>query len=164
MDISLTGDDVFEIAIRIEHNAARFYLTASRMGGFTPVASAFRRLAEMELAHEQTFTEMRARLGGQDDSMLPLPSDSDTARYLNALLADKFFAPDADPADHLLGADNPRDILLTAIGMEKETMAFYLGVEGILVVPADIDAVEDILSEEMSHIVDLSAQLSRLDA
>ncbi len=160
MDIFLSADDVFEIAERIERNSGEFYIRASQLAGFGRIASTLRELAEMEAQHVKDFAAMRARLADNSDFTLPLNAQSETAAYLNALVSGKFFRPDANPLEYLMGSKSPSDVLMAAIGLEKETITFYLAVKEI-VSRDDREIVDRIMKEEMNHVSMLTGQLVR---
>ena len=163
MDITLTSDDVFEIAERIERNGGRFYIEAAELHALSALARVFRRLAEMEIEHEQTFARLRLRFAEGEGSALPLPPDSETTRYLMSLTKDKFFARDADPTAFLTDTVTPRDVLLTAIGMENETIRFYEGLRAVVAAVTETTALDRIIEEEHSHVGTLAAQLAGLE-
>lgn len=160
---TITADDVFEMAERIELNSGRFYLRASELAGFGALASQLRELAEMEHLHAKTFAEMRMRLADANEATLPLAGDDETVAYLTSLVRGKSFSPEADPLKILAGVGSPQDVLLAGIGFEKEAIAFYAGVKQV-VAERDRAVVDRIIAEEMSHIAVLSRQLSAMAA
>ena len=48
-----------------------------------------------------------------------------------------------------------QDVLLTAIGMEKQTILFYDALKGIVPDAATRQALDDIIREERRHVSDL---------
>jgi rubrerythrin len=114
-------------------------------------------LAAMEANHERIFADMRKRLAGRQKP-LEIDQGSDTANYLRGLLAGKFFDIRTTPAQVFQCSDSVREILLTAIGLEKETLVFYEGVRRV-VAEEDRPAVEAVLREEMKHISQLAGAL-----
>ncbi len=164
MDALLTTTDVFEIAERIERNTAGFYMRAAKMSGLGITSSMFCRLAEVEIAHAHTFARLRRVVFSEFDCALPLDANSRTARYLLSLVRNRFFAPDADPAEHLYGTTFPRDVIYAAIGFERQTIDFYTGLREVVATDADQRAVDAIIAQEQRHVVDLSGQVGRLCA
>jgi rubrerythrin len=67
-----------------------------------------------------------------------------------------------DPSKLLAEQKSPQDILKTAIGVEKDSIAFYVGIRDGVSRKAGKDKVEAIIKEEMSHIVILSQKLADL--
>ena len=52
------------------------------------------------------------------------------------------------------------EILKTAIGLEKDSIVFYTGIREMVSEKMGKNKVNDIINEEIGHIVDLSNQLS----
>jgi rubrerythrin len=153
MDTPINADYVLQMAERIERNGADFYRMAAAHVRKAETAQLLLQLAGMEAQHEQTFAQMRHRLAAQQGS-LELDPESETSRYLKGLLAGKFFDVRTGPADYLRDGDSPQKVLLTAIGLEKETIVFYEGVKRV-VRDEDKPVVETVLREEMGHLSQL---------
>jgi rubrerythrin len=153
VNTQINADYLLQMAERIEHNGADFYRMAAAYVRNDRTAQMLLRLADMEAHHEQIFAKMRQELAAQPNSP-ELDPKSETATYLKELLAGKFFDIRTTPADLLRAKDSPQDILLTAIGLEKETIIFYEGVKCV-VRPQDQPAVEAVLREEMGHVTQL---------
>jgi rubrerythrin len=62
------------------------------------------------------------------------------------------FEKDLDPT-------TMKDILKAAIGAEKDSIVFYLGMKELVPAKLGKDKIDDIIKEEMSHIRLLSARL-----
>ena len=62
MTIVFNADEIFEMAIRIENNAADFYRKAASLQSDTENQKFLERLAGMEVQHQKIFTEMRTTL------------------------------------------------------------------------------------------------------
>jgi rubrerythrin len=52
--------------------------------------------------------------------------------------------------------------LLVAIGMEKDSITFYVGLRESVLPKAGKDKIDDIIKQEYSHIQTLSAKLHQL--
>ena len=66
----------------------------------------------------------------------------------------------ADPSDKLTGRESLEEILQTAIGLEKDSITFYLGIREMVPEKLGKDKVDRIIKEEMSHVVMLTEELS----
>ncbi len=158
MSGEITADYVLELAQRVERNGRDFYLMAAGMVQKASTEQTLRSLAAMESDHEQVFATMRAHLPTRDESGSVDPT-GEAASYLRALVRGKFFDANAGPGSYFTHRESVRDILLTAIGLEKETITFYTGVKELLTDEKDKQAVEQIIREEMHHISRLGGQL-----
>ena len=158
MNERFNADEILEIAQQIERNGARFYRRAAE----APLTPKLRRvlldLAAMEEQHEQTFARMQADLSGKDWATTALDRDGEAALYLRAVAGGRVFGP--DPSERLTGKEDIKDVFQTAIGLEKDSIVFYLAIKQM--VPEDLgrSKVEDIIREEMGHIVTLTGQFA----
>jgi rubrerythrin len=66
----------------------------------------------------------------------------------------------SDPVDLLKGKESIADVLHLAIGLEKDSIVFYLGIEKILLNEADVSHMHAIIKEEMGHINLLGQKLA----
>lgn len=160
MSEQLTGDYVLQMAERIERNGAEFYgLAAVRDLG--PARAVFTALAAAEARHEQRFRDLRARLATAPAG--PLDPNGEVAAFVRGLLAGKFFDPTANPASFFTGSETFRNLLLTAIGLERESIVFYEGLKALVTEKEHRDVIDLILHEEVGHVTTLGRQLAALD-
>jgi len=158
MMVPVSPDEIFEMAEVIERNGARFYRRAAEAAGDEP-RRLLLQLAEMEDRHERTFHEMRRELGSAD-APETLDPDGEAALYLRTVADGKVFDFEADPASKLRGDEALAEILQTALGLEKDSIVFYLGLKPLVSTPGGRDKVEAIIQEEMSHVRLLSEELA----
>ncbi len=159
MAVPISADEVFEMACQIERNGAAFY---RRAAGNTEDANAreiLNGLAEMEDDHERTFAAMKARFAAQGGVV---QADAQANLYLRALADGRVFNVKGDPAAGLRGRESLPDVLRTAIGLEKDSIVFYVGIRRAVVGTADKERVEAVIAEEMKHIAVLGEQLANL--
>ena len=157
----ITADYLFQMAERIEQNGRQFYLLAAEVVPRDAVREMLLQLAGMEADHEKTFSAMRGRLSRQPEAAPPIDPAAETVGYIRALLAGKFFDPQVSPAAYLKGNESYQEVLLTAIGIQKETIVFYEGVRQAVAGSPDAEALEAIIREEMEHITKLAGAVGR---
>ena len=148
MEETLTADYVLQLAEQIERNGQRYYLAAAQI--YPSGRGVFLDLAQVELEHEKTFAEMRVKL-----ALRPAPAieeDGNLAHYIRSLAAGTFFEVGADPSHSFRDNESAENIVWGAIGLEKETILFYEGVERIMPDPSDQKTVDAIIEAEVSHI------------
>ncbi|MFA6134472.1 MAG: ferritin family protein [Phycisphaerae bacterium] len=162
MGILFSADEVLAVAQIIEINGVHFYEHAATLAPAGEPRDLLNELARWEQTHERTFADMRRLLSqGEKDSGVFDPND-ETALYLQALADTKVFDPKADVAARLGAKPDFRDILTLAIGMEKESIVFYVGMKDMVPASLGQSRVDAILKEEMSHLTMLHRQLQRL--
>jgi len=155
-------DEVFELAEQIEVNGARFYRTAAQGVSAFGHKKMLTELAEMEDQHKKTFASMREKVKKSTTNLIFDP-DHEAAQYLQAFASGFVFDTTRDPVDLLKGNESIAQILNMAIGFEKDSIVFYLGLEKVLLDEAEIQHIRSIIKEEMGHITLLSRKLEELD-
>jgi len=158
MGITLNADEIFEIAEQIERNGAKFYRAAAEK--FSAVRQAMLDLATDEDEHLKTFVAMRAQLTSKEQQPGVFDPDGQAQMYLRAMADGHIFDVKADPAEKLTGQQTADDVLQMALGMERDSIAYYVGLKDFVPVKAGRDKVEDIIREEMRHIAILSEKLA----
>lgn len=157
--ITFAADEIFEIAEQIERNGAKFYRKAAEAAP-AKNREALMKLAEMEDEHEKTFQEIRGRLSGTELSSQTADPDQQCRLYLRAYAEGKVFDTGAEAAEKLTGSESPAEILLTAIGLEKDSIVFYVAMKKLVPQNLGGDKIDAIIEQEMGHIVTLKEQLA----
>jgi rubrerythrin len=158
--LTFNADEIFEIAETIERNGAAFYRKAAKGVSDPKSRQVLLDLSAMELQHEKTFAAMRAGLSEDERAATVFDPDDQAGLYLQALADGKVFDFRADPSQRLTGKEKMGDILRTAIGLEKDSIIFYLGMKSLVSRRAGQVKLDDIVREEMGHIAMLSGQLT----
>ncbi|GAB6096585.1 ferritin family protein [Desulfatiferula olefinivorans] len=152
MALDFNADEIFEMAEQIERNGAAFYRKAAeRVSG--EEKDFLIELAKMEDDHEVTFKSLRKDLLPQEKEATTFDPDGEAPQYLKALADTRvFFEKELDPT-------NMVDILKAAIGAEKDSIVFYLGMKELVPGKLGKDKIDNIIKEEMGHIKLLSRRL-----
>ena len=162
MSIPFNADEIFQIAEQIERNGARFYRRASQ--GFTD-ARARELLLDLAIAedeHEKAVAAMRAKLARQEREPTVADPYGEAVWYLQAMAGGQLFDVKADPSELLTGKETMEEILRTAIGLEKDSIVFYLGMKDIVPEELGKPRVDAIIKVEMGHIAALTKALASL--
>jgi rubrerythrin len=159
MSIFFNPDEVLEMAEQIERNGARFYRQAAQGAQDVGVRELLQGLAAMEDGHEKLFAKMRANLKKEE---IDFNADEQALSYLKAWADGHVFDMKSDPVTRIKDQKNMEGILNVAIDLEKESIVFYLGMKNGVNNKTYRDRIEEIIKEEMKHIVSLSATLSSL--
>ena len=156
--ITFNADEAFALAEQIEKNGAKFYRKAA---GYTPGArDLLLKLAEMEDEHFRVFSEMRGEVSEGEKEALGDP-DTEAEAYLSAMAGGYVFDVKKDPSETLTGKESFKDVLRIAIGLEKDSIVFYLGLKEMVSIKSGRGKIEDIIQQEMSHITILSGHLEK---
>lgn len=149
MKLYYSQEEALQLAVRIEDRGADFYRAAAAGSQDPETAALFIKLAEYEVEHGKYFLSLL-------DAKFPDFEPSQLAGELFAL------------ADAAVFPEKPEDVpaapaaaLRLAIGFEKDSVLFYLGLKEAVNDPAGSEGVGRIIREEMSHISALSALLKK---
>ncbi len=161
MSMIFNADEVLKIAEQIERNGIAFYeKAAKRFQG--DQKRTLLRLADMERTHQQVFANWRRELSDANQGLQAFDPEGEAGRYLAAFADGQIFAPKADAAALLSPENAECDILEMAIGLEKDSVVFYVAIRDAVPEALGEDKISQIIQEEMAHIVLLSRTLSSL--
>ena len=160
MSMPFNADEVFEMAEQIEKNGGEFYRAAAKK--FPEVSKLLLELAAMEDQHLKTYEDMRSELSGTEIEQPVFDPDGQAQMYLRVMADGHVFDVKTDPAEKLANKDTPEEVLKMAIDLERDSIAFYVGLKEAIPGKAGKDKVEDIIKEEMGHIVILNQKLQDL--
>ena len=168
MSHGFNADEIFEMAMQIERNGANFYRQMAENFSDIPIRRLFLGFAEMEDRHEKAFASLRADLSDQEREPTVFDPEGEATLYLQALADLRVFDEKAEEnfglSEELPETEKVKKILLAAIGLEKESIVFYLGMKDL--VPANLgkNRIDDIIKEEMNHLRLLGNKLASLKA
>ena len=166
MMYDFNAGDVFEMAAQMERNGAAFYRNAAGTVSEPESKRLLQSLADMEVTHENTFIAMKAGLSEKELAPTAFDPDSDAIHYLRSFADTRVFfekkLPDLSVAGSRTERDVLRDILVSAIEAEKDSIIFYLGVKEWVPEVLGKGRIEGIIKEEMGHIRTLGKELAAL--
>ncbi len=162
MSIYFNADEILQMAEQIERNGRDFYSRAATRLAESRTAQLLLGLAAMEVEHEKIFARMRANLSEKErEKTVPDPDDQASA-YLRAWADGHVFDVRSNSAAKLTGREKVEDILQMAIGLEKDSIVFYLGMKEAIPERLGRSKVDEIIKEEMRHMGSLSRELETL--
>jgi rubrerythrin len=162
MPITFNADEVFEMAEQIERNGAKFYREAATEAPDRQVKDMFLRLAAMEDTHLRTFHLMRTLISDQEKGGTTFDPEGEAALYLQAMADDRGFEGMRGRNVKLTGKESTRELLEIAIGAERNSILFYVGLKEMVPTETGKDQVEAIIREEVSHAAELRRYLTAL--
>lgn len=159
MATKLNADEILNMASRIESKGAKFYRKAAKL--HVGARKLLLEIAEQEDLHFKTFEEMRRALAPNEKEG-GIDPYGETDLYLQAMVDGYAFDINEDPESLLTGKESMDDIFKMAIGLEKDSIVFYLGLKQIVPPAMGRDRIDAIVKEEMQHIVWLSGQRAEI--
>lgn len=160
MAMPFNADEVFEMAEEIERNGAKFYRAGAKK--FPDMKDLFEELAGMEDDHLKTFAAMREELSGNEQEALVFDPDDEAQMYLKVMADTHVFNIKADPSEKLAGLSTEEDVLKLALGVERDSIAFYVGLKDGVSAKAGKDKVDAIIKQEIGHVALLNSALKAL--
>lgn len=152
----LTGDEIIEIAMRLEERGETFYTAAAVKASNADVKALFEDLAVQEQYHRRAFQRMGR--GAVELALSPEQWDQFQA-YTGALLRQTFFDKAEGALSQSVEAMDEQDALQAALGFEKETLLFFHELRDVVKGPSR-QTVDRIVEEERRHIQRLSGMLA----
>lgn len=162
MSVTFNADEVFEMAEQIERNGAQFYREAASKAPGNEIKEMFLNMASMEDGHLQTFQEMRKNLTEKEKGETAFDPYNEASLYLQALADSKGFEGMKSTTQKLTGQESMRELLEIAIGAEKNSVLYYVGLKDLVPAGAGRDQIEEIIREEVRHVADLRRRLTAL--
>jgi len=156
------ASEIFETAIRIEENGARFYRKAAEFQTDPSNRQMLEKLAIMEDHHQNVFKAMAKELSEADKTPTVFDPQNEASQYLSAMADAHGGEGSPAAADSLSGKESIAEIVDIAIGLEKESILFYIGLKDMIPPQYGREKLEKIIKEERRHVVELNALRSKL--
>ena len=160
MTVALNAFEVFDIAVQIERNGAKFYSKAAELFNESDIGTLFIDLADWETQHEQVFIEMGKQLIKLNKKTRSI--ETEKKQFDPKLMACLgVFGTTSDPPYRLKSIEKIADVLKIAITKEQDSITFYEGLKDFVSTSDDKNKVDDIIKEEMHHIKILNQALKQ---
>lgn len=153
--IRYNAEELFQMAESVERDGAAFYREAAQATNNQDLVDLLTQLADWEDRHRQRFAAMRNELPpeAQHEAGPGDPVEEHAADYLQAFVDGKVF-PDPTRAERSSypNLEVPEDVLDYALGREKDTIVFFLTVQGQVPKFWGHDRIRAIIDEELKHV------------
>jgi rubrerythrin len=159
MAVSYNAGEILEMAQQIERNGVRFYRRAAQAAQTAHASRILSDLAILEEKHERIFADMAADLRPEERQESLYDPYDESSQYMRAAAGGKVFDLKADPTAWLATTRTMEEVLLKAIGIEKDSIVFYLGLKDCVPERLGRERVEEVIRQEMGHIVVLERLL-----
>ena len=155
MSILFSGNEVIDIAVKIEENGRAFYLAAADKAEDESLAAVLRKLADDEVEHKNIF---QAMYGPDEQYSLVEGYEEEADAYAKAMASSQVFAPGKSVENLVREAGDIFEVLSLAMGAEKDSILYYTEMK-TWVQPKDKDVIDKVIVEEKKHLKDLSKLL-----
>jgi rubrerythrin len=146
-----SGQEIYEIAVRIEENGQEFYtLAADKIKEYNDTKALFLDLADKEVLHIGIFQKLFEKFEPED---FEFPSE-DASSYIAHLAESHIFGKPEAGVQLAAQIKDPKHALETALKFELDSVAFYTEI----LKSAKSDSrklVQQIIAEEEEHAADI---------
>ncbi len=160
MSLKFNADEVFQIAVQIENNAAAFYRRAAEMHSEKQNKEFFEELAKMEQNHARTFSGIQDSFGSNQPDPGYFDPHGETGMYLKAMAEGHGGEGSLSDPSTLSGDEPLEQVLQIALKLEKKSILYYTGLRDLVPEELGKDRVDLIIGEERKHVAMISAALS----
>ena len=146
-----SGQEIIEIAVRIEENGFAFYTAAAQiLKGPNDIKSLFLDLAEKEVHHTNVFQKLAEKFEGEKFEF----NKDESSEYISFLADSHLFGKKDAGAEMAKTIKTPKEALEIAYKFECDSVAFY----ELLYKRTETDAkkmIQKIIQEEKSHAAEI---------
>lgn len=157
MGYAFNANEMLDLAVRIEENGGRFYRKAAQLQADSENRALLEQLAAMEDHHKASFEAMKNDLSEAATMAATFDPLGETGQYLAAMADSHGGEGSAAVADTLTGKETMVQIIDIAIGLEKESILFYLGLRDMVPPKSGQEELDQIIREEQRHLIQLNA-------
>ena len=151
--------ELFAVAVELEKIGEAFYRTAGEASSSDQVKKLFLELANWEISHQKTFSDMGKNLPEEVLQGACSVDEEELEMYLQSFLDDKVFRKNRSWKKEELEKLTPEEALVAALNIEKDAVVFYATMKGFVPTDRDQTEVEKIVQEEVKHVQILTALL-----
>lgn len=147
--------EVLEQAIRTEQLGNEFYNDmAKRFEQDTELNNLFTFLAQQEVQHGRTFTELKDRTADEE-----FENWEEVSNYFRTVVESEFFLGKNKSLPSMKNITSVLEAVNFAISFERETILYFLGLKEAV---KEKEIIEEIINEEKRHIILLGRYRSSL--
>ena len=144
----LNVKEIVDFAVYIEQNGYEFYTDTAKKFDNEKMMELFHYLAEEELKHEKTFKQLKEEVG----SFTPHESyEGEYGTYMRDFLKSHTLGNNKVVKEKIAAVKTIDDAIKVALDFEKDSVVFFASLKKF-VGPNNVETVEKIVQEEVSHI------------
>ena len=161
MGYDFNAAEAFEIAVQIEKNGAAFYRKAASLQKNEQDRVFLETIAKMEDRHQAGFEEMKKALSDTEQTRTVFDPEDELSLYLKAMADAHGGEGNPQVTSQLTGDETMTQIVETAIGLEKESILFYIGLKDMVPPKLGREKIDEIIAEEKKHVAQLTGFLKK---
>ena len=161
METKFNVFEILEIAEKIDHNGAKFYLKTAELFDDPELKNIYYMLANWRARHERILAQRRKRFSEKTGEFGTFDPDNYVLSNPDVMAGLTVFSNKPDSSGRLTGTESRQQIIKDAIRRAKEAVFFYDGLKDFARDPASKSTVDKIIKEENRHIRLLSEEVER---
>ncbi len=162
METKFNVFEILQIAEKIEHNGAKFYLKTAELFDDMEVRDACYQMATWKARHEKILAQRRKRFSEQTGEFGTFDPDNYILSNPDVMADLAVFATTPGSLKGPLDRGSKQEILKDAIRRSKEAIFFYRGLKDFARDPASRDTIDKIIKEENRYIRLLTEQIEQM--
>ena len=161
METKFNVFEILQIAEKIEHNGAKFYLNAAELSDDPEVRDTCYKLAAWKARHGKVLAQRRKRFSEKTGEFGTFDPDNYVLSNPNVMAGLAVFATKPGSLKGPVDREHRQEIFRDAVRRAKEAIVFYHGLKDFARDPASEETIETIIKEENRHIRLLTEQLEQ---
>jgi len=161
METKFNVFEILQIAEKIEHNGAKFYLKTAELLDDPELRDTYYKLANWKARHEKILAQRRKRFSEKTGEFGTFDPDNYVLSNPQVMAGLAVFAIKPGSPKAPTGQESKEQIFKDAIRRAKEAIVFYHGLKDFARDPASEDTIETIIKEENRYIRLLTEQLEQ---
>jgi len=161
METKFNVFEILQIAEKIEHNGAKFYLKAAELSDDPEVRDTCYKLAAWKARHEKVLAQRRKRFSEKTGEFGTFDPDNYVLSNPHVMAGLAVFATKPGSLKGPVDRENRQEIFRDAVRRAREAIVFYHGLKDFTRDPASEETIETIIKEENRHIRLLTEQLEQ---
>ena len=158
METKFNVFEILQIAEKIEHNGAIFYLKTAELFDDPELRNIYYLLANWRARHEKILAQRRKRFAEKTGEFGTFDPDNYVLSNPDVMAGLAVFSHKPDLSGRPTGEEGREQIFKDAIRRAKEAIVFYNGLKDFARDPASKDTIDKIIKEENRHIRLLTEQ------
>jgi len=161
METKFNVFEVFQIAEKIEHDTAKFYLKMAQVFDDEEKRDILYKLANWRAKHEKALAGRRKLFSANTGTFGTFDPNNYVLSNPHVMAGLAAFATKPDERRQMTGKEGKKDIIKDAIRRSKQAVVFYRGLKDFARDPASEDTIDQIIKEESKHVIALTESLEK---
>jgi rubrerythrin len=160
METKFNVFEIIQIAERIDHNGAKFYLKAAELFADESLRDLYHKLAGWRARHERVLAERRKRFSEKTGQFGTFDPDNYVLSNPHVMAGLTAFGIKLDGPRGPTGRETKEEIFKDAIRRAREVIVFYHGLKDFARDQAGKEAIDKVIKEEIRHIRTLTESMA----